>query len=69
MVLGQVDDDGHEHWESLVLVRFEDVKEVVVLKEAHRAVSNLQMVAADALNNTFEETGDQVLNSLNLTDF
>ena len=69
MVLGQVNDDWYQHGERLVLVRFEDVEEVVVLKEAHGAISHLQMVTADALDDTFEKTGDQVLDSLNLTDF
>ena len=69
VVIGQVDDHRHQHWEGLLFVCFQDVEEVVVLKEAHGAISHLQMVTADALDDTFEKTGDQVLDSLNLTDF
>jgi len=38
---GELIDDRHKHWEGLVLVCFEDVKEVVVLEEAHGTISDL----------------------------
>ena len=54
VVLCELDDNGHEHWEGLLLVRLEDVEEVVVLEEAHGAVSNLQVVTANGLDDTFK---------------
>ena len=55
MVLGKINNDRHKHWEGLVLVGLQDVEEVVVLEEAHGAVSNLQVIAANALNDTLEK--------------
>jgi hypothetical protein len=43
MSLGQVTNDGNEKWESVRFVSFEDVEEVVVLKETHGSVGDLQM--------------------------
>ena len=54
MVLGQVDDYRHEHGEGFVLVCLQDVKEVVILEEAHGTVSYLQVITTDALNDTFK---------------
>lgn len=68
VVLSQVDDDGHQHWEGLLLVRFEDVQEVVILEEAHGSVSDLQVDTANALHNPLEELGDQVLNLVDFAD-
>ena len=66
MVLGQVYDDRDKHRERLVLVRLQDVEEVIVLKEAHSSVSYLQMDATNALDNSLEQLWNQVLN---LVDF
>lgn len=41
VIVSQVDDDGHEHGEGLLLVGLQNVKEVVVLKEAHGSVGHL----------------------------
>ena len=41
MVLCEMDDNRHQHGESLVLVSLEDVEEVVVLEEAHCTVGHL----------------------------
>ena len=54
MVLGEAGDDGHEHGEGFVLVGLQDVQEVVVLEEAHGAVSNLQVVTTNRLDDTFK---------------
>ena len=66
MVLGQVYDDRDKHRERLVLVRLQDVEEVIILKEAHSSVSNLQMNTTDTLDNSLEQLWNQVLN---LVDF
>ena len=50
----QLIDDGHKHGESLVFVCLQNVKEVVVFKEAHRSVSNLQMISTDRFDNAFK---------------
>lgn len=54
MSLGQVTNDGNEKWESVRFVGFEDVEEVVILEEAHRSVSDLQMKTRNALHKSFE---------------
>jgi len=61
MVLGQVNDDGDEHWESLLLVGLQNLEEVVVLEEAHGSVSNLQVDAAYALDDSLEELWNEML--------
>jgi len=61
-------DHGHKHGESLVPVLFQDVEEVVILEEAHGAISDLQVNTADAFDNTLEESGDQVLNLVDLAN-
>jgi len=68
VVLSQVHDHRHEHGESLVLVRLQDVQEVVVLEEAHRAIGHLQVVATDRLHDTLEQARDQVLYFLDFAD-
>ena len=55
MVLCQVYDDRDKHRERLVLVRLQDVEEVIILKEAHSSVSYLQMDATNALDNSLEQ--------------
>lgn len=49
--------NGHQHWESLFLVGLEDIKEVVILKETHGSVSHLQMNPSNALDDSLEESG------------
>jgi len=68
MVLCEVDNNGYQHGEGLLLVSLEDIEEVVVLKEAHRAVSHLKMDTADALDDALEQPGYQVLDSVYLTN-
>lgn len=55
MVLSQIDYDRNKHWECLFLVSLKDIKEVVVFKETHGSVSNLQMDTSNALNNSLEK--------------
>ena len=68
VILSEVDNDGDKHGESLVLVSLEDVEEVVVLEETRGAVSHLEVISANALDNTLEEARDEGLNFLNFTD-
>ena len=53
MVLSEVDDDRNQHWESFVLISLKDIQEVVVLKEAHCSVGNLEMDSTDAFDDYF----------------
>ena len=62
MIFSQIDYNRHEHGEGLVFVRLEDVEEVVVFKEAHGSVRNLQVISADASDDSLEEAWDQGLN-------
>ena len=41
MVLSELNNDRYEDGEGLVFVSLENVEEVVILEEAHRAVSYL----------------------------
>ena len=59
MVLRQINNDWNEHRERLVLVSLKDVEEVVVLKEAHRSVSDLQVDATDALEEAACQANNQ----------
>ena len=69
VVLGEVDDDWHEHWEGLLLVGLQNVQEVVVLEEAHGPIGHLQMDATDTSDDSLEQLDDQVLDLVHLADF
>ena len=69
MVFSEVDNDGNEHWEGFFLVGLQDVQEVIVFEEAHGSISNLQMDATNALDNSFEKLGNEMFNFVHLTDF
>jgi len=69
VVLGEVNDDGNEHWESFILVSLQNVQEVIVLEEAHRSVCHLEMDSTDALHNSLEKSWDEWINLVNLTHF
>lgn len=58
MILSQINDHGHQHWERFGLVSLEDVKEVIVFEETHCAIGNLKMDTANALNDSFEQFRD-----------
>lgn len=68
MVLRQVHDHWHQHGEGLFLVRLEDVEEVVILEEAHGAVTDLQVISADGLDNALEELWNEGLHFLHVAD-
>ena len=69
VVFGEVDDDGNEHWESLLLVSLQNVQEVIVLEEAHRSVCHLEMDSTDAFHDSLEKSWDEWINLVNLTHF
>ena len=69
MVFSQINDDWHQHRESLLLVRLENIQEVVIFEEAHRSVSNLKMDASDTFHYPLEQAWNQVLNFVNFADF
>ena len=68
MVLREVNDDGHEDWEGLVLVGLENIEEVVILEETHGSVSHLQMITTNTLDNTLEEPLNQWFDVLDFAD-
>ena len=68
MVLGKVHDNWNEHWEGFLFVRLQDVQEVVILKETHSSVGNLQVITTNALHNALEEALDQRRNLLDLAN-
>ena len=68
VVISEVNNDGHKHWEGLLLVSLEDVQEVVVLEEAHGPVSNLEVDTANASHDSLEELVDKVLNLVNFAN-
>ena len=61
MILSQVNNDWHKHWEGLLLVGLQDVEEVVIFEEAHGSVSDLQVDAANALDDPLEQLRNQML--------
>ena len=68
VILSQVNDDWHKHWEGLLLIRLQDVEEVIVFEEAHGSVSDLQMDAANALYDSLEKLWNQMLNLVDLAN-
>ena len=69
MVLSEVHDDWNQHGEGFLLVGLQDIEEVVVLEETHGPVGNLQMDAANALDDSLEKLGNEVLDLVHLADF
>ena len=69
MVLSQVHNNWDKHWEGFLFVGFKNVEEIVILKEAHSSISNLQMDATNALDDSFEKFWDQVFDFVNLAYF
>jgi len=69
VILRQVNDNWHKHWEGLILVGLQDVEEVVVFEEAHGSISYLQMNATDAFHDSLEQFLDQMLNFVDFANF
>jgi len=68
MVLCEVDDNRHKHWESFVFVSLENVQEIVIFKEAHRSVGYLEMDSSNALYDSLEELWNQRVNFVYFTN-
>lgn len=58
VVISKIYDNGYQHGEGLVLVGLEDVEEVIILKEAHGSIGNLQVDASDTSDDSLEELWD-----------
>ena len=69
VIFCEVYDDRYEHRESLMLVSFENVEEVVILEEAHGSISDLKMDTADAIYNPFKKPRDDRLYFVDFTNF
>lgn len=54
MVVCQINNNWNQHWERLLLVGLQDVQEVVIFKETHCSISNLQMDSSNASDNSLE---------------
>jgi hypothetical protein len=68
MILCKVNDDWHQHWEGLLFVCLQDVKEVIVLKKAHCTIGNLQVDSTDTPDDSLEESWDEMLNFVYFAD-
>lgn len=69
VIFSQINDDWHQHWECLFLISLQDIEEVVVLKEAHGSISNLQVDTSNAFYNSLEKFWNQVLDFIHFADF
>lgn len=54
VVVGKIYNDGDQHGEGFIFIGLQNVEEVVILKEAHRSISNLQVDSANTSDNTLE---------------
>ena len=68
VILGEVNDDRYKYREGLVLVRLQNIEEVVILKETHGAVSHLQVISTNAFDDTLEKALNQWLDVLDFAD-
>ena len=55
VVFGKLHNHWDQHGESLVLIGFENVQEIVILKEAHSSIGHLKMNSANASDNPLEK--------------
>mgnify|MGYP006971446968 CR=1 FL=1 len=69
MVFSQVNDHWYQHRECLFLIGFKNIKEIVILEEAHSSISHLEMDSSNALDNSFEQSWDKMLHLVNLAYF
>jgi len=54
MIFSKIYNYGHQHRECFLLVCFKNIKEVVILKEAHCTICYLQMNSTNAFNYSFK---------------
>jgi hypothetical protein len=59
----------HKHWEGFLLVGLEYVEEVIIFKEAHCSVSDLEMDTSYASNNSLEQSRNQMVNLVYFANF
>ena len=69
VIISQVHNDGNEHGEGLVLVGLQNVEEIVIFKEAHGSVGNLQVDTANTSYNSLKELSNQGFNLIYFTNF
>jgi hypothetical protein len=69
VLIGEFSNHRNEHGEGLVLVGLQNVQEVIVLEEAHCAVSNLQVDTSDAAHDSLEQAGHKVLDFIDFAHF
>lgn len=69
VIVCKIDNNRNEHWESLILVSLQDIQEVIVLKETHGSICDLQVDTSNASHYSLEEFRNQMLNFVDFTDF
>lgn len=69
MVLSQINNNWDKHRESEFFVGFENVEEIIILKETHGSVRNLQVSSSNASDNSLEKFSDEMFNLIDFTDF
>lgn len=69
MVFSQLYYGWNQHWEGLFLICLKDIKEIIVLKEAHGPVGNLQMDATNAPDDPLEQFWNQMFYFIYFTNF
>ena len=69
VIFGKLNDDWHKHWEGSVFVCLQNVEEIIIFKETHGTISNLQVNTSNAFNNSLEKFWDQSVNFVYFTHF
>ena len=69
VVFCKINYDGYKHRKGLFFVGFKNVEKVIIFKEAHCSVSNLQMDTPNALHDSLKKSRDQRFNLLNFANF
>lgn len=69
VIFSEVYDHRHKHGECAILVRLENVKEIVVLEEAHCPISYLKMNPSDTLDNALEKFWNQIFHLVDFAHF
>ena len=68
VILGQVNDDWHQHREGLLLISLKNIEEIVILKETHGSIGNLQVNATNTFYNPLKKTRNQWFDLVYLTN-
>jgi hypothetical protein len=67
MVVSQVYYYWYKHGKGLIFICLQNVEEIIVLKEAHCSISDLQVDTSDTSYDSLEEPWNQVFNFINFT--